>query len=278
MEANSPAEQLFFTTVRIDTIDASGNAGSGTGFIVAHRYKDNNYPFVVTNKHVVNGMKKGGITFLKKDGEKPKLGDAFRIENDDFENLWFGHEDDEIDIAICPLAPLEKHINSLDVEIFYKNIGSDLIPSEEDIQKLDALEDIVFIGYPNGIWDSHNYIPVMRKGTTATPLMVDFENQQKFLIDASVFGGSSGSPVFIYNTGTYATKGGATQVGTRLHFVGVVAAVYHRNELNEIVTIPIPTGNKEVAVGKEMIDLGIVFKAKTVIETIEQFVDKNEST
>ncbi len=197
MDINSPAEQLFFTTVRIDTIDAAGNAGSGTGFIFAHKYKDNGYPFVVTNKHVVKGAKKGGITFIKKENDKPKLGDAFRIENDDFESLWYGHSEDDVDIAICPLVPIEQHIKSLGEEIFYRTISSDLIPSGDDIEKLDALEDVVFIGYPNGIWDSKNYIPVMRKGTTATPITVDFENQKKFLIDASVFGGSSGSPVFI---------------------------------------------------------------------------------
>ncbi len=81
---------------------------------------------------------------------------------------------------------------------------------------------------------------------------------------------------YLYNSGTFATKGGPAQVGTRLHFIGVVAAVYHRNELNEIVTIPIPTDTKPVAVGKEMIDLGIVFKAENVTETIEQLVDNHD--
>lgn len=276
MEVKSTAEQLFFTTVRIDTLDRSGNPGSGTGFIFVHSYKQNNYPFIVTNKHVIEDAVKGGLTFIKKDGEDAKLGDAFRLEIDNFSNIWRGHNDADVDIAVAALAPLEQHIKGLGVDIFYRNISTELIPNDEAMGEIDALEDVVFIGYPNGIWDSKNYIPIMRKGTTATPIQIDFEGKRIFLIDASVFGGSSGSPVFIYNSGTYATKNGPAKVGTRIHFIGVVAAVYHRNEINEIVIVPIPTDDKQVAVGKEMIDLGVVHKASTVPEAIEQYVDEEE--
>jgi V8-like Glu-specific endopeptidase len=274
MEVKSVAEQLFFTTLRIDTINDSGNKGSGTGFICEHTYKDKRYPFIITNKHVVKNAVKGGISFIKKDADKPKLGDYFRIEIDDFENHWFGHEDSNVDIAICPLVPIEKHINDLGIEIFYATTSTSLMPYNIKMDEIDAIEDIIFIGYPNGIWDSKNYTPISRKGTTATPLNIDYEGQKKFLIDASVFGGSSGSPVFIYNSGVYATKNGPAMVGTKIYFVGVVASVYYKNEFNEIVSMPIPTDNKPMAVGKQMIDLGVVFKSNTVAEAIEQFVDK----
>ena len=83
-------------------------------------------------------------------------------------------------------------------------------------------------------------------------------------------GHSSGSPVFLYNPGMWYSKTGTTTLGTRLKFVGVVAAVFFRNDINEIVTVPIPTQNERaVAVSREMIDLGVVFKARTVVETIE---------
>jgi hypothetical protein len=104
---------------------------------------------------------------------------------------------------------------------------------------------------------------------TATPLVVDFENTPRFLIDASVFGGSSGSPVFVFNPGMYSLKGGGTVLGSRLLFVGVIAGVYFRTELNEIFQVPIPTDYQPMSRQQEMIDLGIVFKARTVVETIE---------
>lgn len=276
MKVSSIAEQLFFTTVRIDTTDNDGNLGSGTGFVFIHTYQESNYPFIVTNKHVVQGAIKGGLTFIKKDGEDAKIGDAFRLEIDDFNEVWRGHDDVEIDITVAPLAHLEKHIKSLGVDIFYRNISAELIPNDEAMKEIDALEDVVFIGYPNGIWDSKNYTPIMRKGTTATPIQINFEGREVFLIDASVFGGSSGSPVFIYNSGSYATKNGPTKVGTKIYFIGVVSAVYHRNEANEIVIIPIPTSDKLFSVSKEMIDLGVVYKANTVTEAIEQYINERE--
>jgi len=97
------------------------------------------------------------------------------------------------------------------------------------------------------------------------------------LIDASVFGGSSGSPVFIYQSGAYGTKNGPAKAGTKFFFVGVVAAVYFKTAANDIVSLPIPTRKKDVAIDKEMIDLGIVFKAETVIEAIDVFISKRKT-
>ena len=48
MNVNSIAEQLFFTTVRIDTITQTGAQGSGTGFFFAHKRGEQDFPFVVT--------------------------------------------------------------------------------------------------------------------------------------------------------------------------------------------------------------------------------------
>jgi hypothetical protein len=102
---------------------------------------------------------------------------------------------------------------------------------------------------------------------------VDFEGTPRFLIDASVFGGSSGSPVFIMNQGFTATKNGGISLGvSRLLFLGVVAAVYFRTQLNQIVAVPIPTQLQPMVLQQEMIDLGIVFKARTIVETIEAFL------
>ena len=61
MQVTTIAEQLFFTTVRIDTVAANGAAGSGTGFLFLHKVGEQGFPFVVTNKHVVNGMKAGAL-------------------------------------------------------------------------------------------------------------------------------------------------------------------------------------------------------------------------
>ncbi len=273
MQPKTIAEQLFFTTVRIDTITANGAPGSGTGFFFSQKVGEHGFPFIVTNKHVVMGMREGALTFLRRDDTRPTLGNGFRLRIDDWEQAWFGHPDPGIDIAICPFVPLEAHIKQqYNIDLFYRSVLSDMIPTPEQVTELDAVESVTFIGYPNGIWDRKNLLPVARRGTTASPIEVDFEGTPSFLIDASVFGGSSGSPVFILNQGAYATRDGGINIGSRFHFIGVIAAVFLRKQWNEIVAVPIPTATKPMVQNVEMIDLGIVFKARTVVETIEAFL------
>lgn len=274
MQIDSVAEQLFFTTVRIDTVTNVGGKGSGTGFLYAHRTGEGQHAiFVVTNKHVVNGMQHGSLTFHQRKGDQPSLGHGFRLDIQDWPLAWFGHPSPDIDIAVAPFVPMEAHIRqNNNVELFYRCVESAMLPTAEQLEQLDAIESITFIGYPNGVWDTANLLPVARRGTTATPISVDFEGTPRFVIDASVFGGSSGSPVFVFNHGMFTDKRGNTSIASRLLFVGVVAAVFFRTELNQIVAVPIPTQDLPMAQQREMIDLGIVFKARTVVETIEAFI------
>lgn len=275
MQIQTIAEQLFFTTVRVDTVATNGGTGSGTAFLFVHKVGDQSYPFVVTNKHVVTGMGEGALSFLQRKDMLPSLGQGFRLGIQDWPQAWFGHPsaDIDIDIAICPFAPIEAHIKQQNgLDLFYRYVSTEMIPTNEQAKDLDALESVTFIGYPNGIWDSKNLLPVARRGTTASPIEVDFENTPRFLIDASVFGGSSGSPVFILNQGSYSQKNGGLVAGSRLFFVGVIAAVFQRTQLNEIIAVPIPTQVRPMSQTQEMIDLGIVFKARTVVETIEAFL------
>ena len=278
MQVQTIAEQLFFTTVQIDTASPDGGRGSGTGFFFEHFVDGRRKLFIVTNKHVVEGEKGGRLVFLKQEDERPSLGNGFTLDlnEDDWPFLWFGHPDPAIDIAICALPPLLNFMKeSFGFVPYFHTVNSALIPNADQASQIDAMESVIFVGYPNGVWDSKNLLPVMRQGTTATPFLVDFEGTPRFLIDASVFGGSSGSPVFLLNQGSHPLKDGSLVSGSRLHFLGVVAAVYFRTRLNEIIVVPIPTQSKPMAQQQEMIDLGVVFKAHTVVETVDAFLALN---
>lgn len=271
MQITSIAEQLYFTTVKIDTLDKQGRTGSGTGFIFSYHHTSGDCLFIVTNKHVVMNMASGAINFIK-GKDAPVLGEngGYHLRITDWENIWFGHPVPDVDIAITPLGPLLAFAQSKGVDLFYRCVTSKMAEPAE-LEKLDAMETVTFVGYPNGMWDSFNRLPIARRGHAATPLDVDFEGAPKFLIDASVFGGSSGSPVFIVNQGIYSTKQGNGMAGARLLFLGVIAAVYFRTQANHITAQPIPTHLQPVVINQEMIDLGIVFKARTVSEAAAAF-------
>ena len=272
MEVSSIAEQLYYTTIRVETIDASGVSGIGTSFIFDYKLEDKNYLFLVTNKHVILGAKSALLTFTRKDEGKPLLGSGYRLNITSFEDMWHGHPKANVDVTIAPFFPIVEHAKKAGVDIFYRSIGSELVPSEDALKKIDAIEDLVFIGYPIGIWDAKNLLPVVRKAITASPIAIDFQGEPQFLIDASIFPGSSGSPVFLYNPGMFAEKSGGTVVGTRLYFLGIIASVFFQKDVNEIRIRSIPTVDVPVVISRQMIDLGIVFKASTIIETIEIFL------
>ena len=276
MQVQSIAESLFFTTVRIDTRKPNGDTGSGTGFLFAHRIDaDRHIPFIVTNKHVVRGSQTGSLTFHQKQGDKLELGKGFRVDIGDWDASWFDHPSPDIDIAVVPFIAIESYVKQTSsVDLFYRYVTSDMLATPAQLESLDAIEPVTFIGYPNGIWDSRNLLPVARRGTTATPMSVDYEGKPTFLIDASVFGGSSGSPVFVVHNGMIPDKFGNTMIGTRAIFVGVVAAVFFRSALNEIIAVPIPTnvGSVPMARQREMLDLGVVFKASTVVDAAAAWV------
>ena len=129
---------------------------------------------------------------------------------------WIGHTSEEVDVAALPLAPIVKHLSEKGDTPFYKTIQTNIIPGQDALENLDAVEEIVFVGYPSGIYDRVNNLPITRRGSTATPISVDYEDKPIFLIDASVFQGSSGSPVLIYANGSWRSRDGRLMSGQRL--------------------------------------------------------------
>ena len=204
-------------------------------------------------------------------GEGPDLGNTHTLHYERFNKQWFFHPNPEIDIAISPFGQIVNHLAEKKVSIFYKFIPDTLVPNDSVNKEISAVEDVLIVGYPNGLYDTKHLLPIVRKGITATPATIDFENQPKFLIDASIFPGSSGSPVFICNEGSF-TKKGELFMGNRIIFLGIVASVYIHPEINKLETIQIPTQEVPIVRSCQMIDLGVVYKASCIIELIELFL------
>jgi len=136
MEVKTVAEQLFFTTVRVVTEDAEGEQYVGTSFFLAYQNGDKVDPFLVSNKHVVQGAKKGTLTFIKAENGRPKLGKGLAIDIDDFEKFWHGHPEPDVDVAVAPVERLLEHIKVNDADIFYRFITSDIIPNDSQLLEL----------------------------------------------------------------------------------------------------------------------------------------------
>lgn len=273
MKVDSPAEQLLFSTVRIEARKGI-RIGAGTGFLVAYDWDDKHGVFLVTNKHVIEGYDDAYFFFTMAEGQQPDIGNRFDVQIPDLQTRWTGHPNSDIDVTVMPVSSLLDELAYAGTPPFFRSIPHTLIPDAEQLQELDALEEIVFIGYPNGIYDTVNLLPIIRRGTTATPLQLDYDGMPMFLIDASVFGGSSGSPVFILNTGSYPSRQGLV-VGTRVLFLGIVASVAIAPREGTIEFRDIPTGLVPIVKTQDMLDLGLVFKSTTVIETIRECIRRH---
>ncbi len=270
MEINSITKKLLFNTVRVDTVLEDGSEGSGTAFVFSHTTGSGVHTFVVTNRHLVEDVRSGGLVFTQKKHGQPAFGERFQININDFSHAWFLHPDPEVDIAVIPLRPLEQAARDQGAELYYHAIDSRLAPDASILRALDALEQVIFVGYPNGVWDQVNLMPIMRRGTTATPMALDFEGRQEFLIDAAVYPGSSGSPVFVYQPDIL--RPSQSNGGMKFIFAGVIAAVFFREEANHLVPLPVPPNNQPIMMGSEMIDLGLVIKADAVIVAINAYL------
>lgn len=274
MNQKVPIHQLLYSTLRIEAQLSDNKVSVGTGFIVMYECEGQQYLFLVTNKHVIDGAKTARFFFTKADmNNNPLLGQRFDVNIVDFDKSWHFHPLGE-DIAISPIGSWFEQIKSMGEKVYFRSIPLSLIPTKDQEETLTALEEIIFIGYPNTIYDSKNLLPIIRKGTTATPISVDYEGRPAFLIDASVFQGSSGSPVFIYNYGSYCTSEGTTVIGSRIHFVGIVTQVISKKEHGTIEFEEIPTAKVPIVTTGQMLDLGVVIKPKVIIETIMSFLEK----
>ncbi len=153
--------------------------------------------------------------------------------------------------------------------IFFCPLEIEMIPGDNEARYLlDACEDIVFLGYPNNIYDEVNNIPLIRKGITATPIYVDFNGKPEFVIDASVFPGSSGSPVLLCEY--IDEKVGRRKINKvlRTRFLGILSRGFHYSKNNEIKQKEIPTKSQEYIESQEMLDLGVVIKTKVLHQMI----------
>ncbi len=267
LQPDTTSKQLLFSTVRVDTQLEDGSEGAGTAFVFCTTHKGKTHSFIVTNRHVIEGAVRGSLVFTCSNQGKPVVGRGFKLDIQDFARAWFLPEDKSLDLAITPLPPLLRHIEQHHFQVYYHAIDAALIPDTASSQSFDALESVLFVGYPNGVWDKENLMPILRRGTTATPISLDFEGREEFLIDAAVYPGSSGSPVFLYEKQSH-------QHQETLYFIGIISSVFYKEDETRITSAPAPLQGGVSMLYSEMIDLGLVIKSSTVNSLATAFLEQ----
>lgn len=265
----SITEKLMYSTIRIECDLGNGKCSTGTGFLFNFLDDgDSHIPCLVTNKHVVRGAIKGSFRFTLKDDNGNPINDKHEIFNFNyFEDMWIMHPDEGTDLCIMPIAPIINNASERNIKLFYVALDNSLIPSIEELEELTAMEDVVMIGYPNGIWDSVNNSPIIRRGVTATHPKLNYEGREEFMIDAACFPGSSGSPVLLLNLGSYISREGNINMGSsRIKLLGVLYAGPQHTATGEIQIINVPTRQEPISISRIPNNLGIIIKSNKILD------------
>ena len=254
-------EQLLYTTLKIECFDANKSLYSiGTGFLLSRPVGKNAIKmYLVSNKHVLIGPDSIALTFtLMKDGN-PELGNNVKIPISDVRNSVVEHPNPEVDVAVLECTGLFLMIRN---KLFIKAVPYDML-SDFHEPELNVAENVLFVGYPDNRYDVVNNLPLVRQGLIASHPKYDYNGCPIFIIDAQVFPGSSGSPVYIDLTIENMKNGIITIGEKKLKLLGVVSQTMIRR--NKLTPVPVGTGYQ----AEEIIGLGIVFKATVIKELID---------
>lgn len=216
-------------------------------------------PVIVTNKHVIE--KSDEIVI-----QLPGLNPSKKLQNIVPTSSALYHPDSETDICLLPIA--REFIDNT-VEHKAEFISSKDIYNVDRLNELTALENIVMIGYPNGLIDISDMFPITRQGITATPVFANFNGKTDFLIDCACFPGSSGSPVYLFDRGVFADKSNNVSLGqTRFGLLGLLYAGPILNQEGRIMSQPPPDKIEGMVEVPLMMNLGTRVKAIRILEML----------
>ena len=168
----------------------------GTGFIYGVDADDSGsegYPFLVTNRHVLEGA---GIIVIKMNRTDDLPAGEYPINLGSERHLVTTHPQD-LDVAVLPVPYDVWNVDQ---------VATSVIPERQSLSRAAAEEigvsegDGVFaIGFPMGLVDDYEdqLFPIVRQGCIARIRDWLSERTRQILIDAHIFPGNSGGPVFL---------------------------------------------------------------------------------
>lgn len=257
-------DQLSFATTRIKCSLTNGDISTGTGFIVNFMSDDakTSYPLIITNKHVVSDAQYIEVQFIEKINGQPDYNKKIRYRYD--QSHVIHHPEVDVDLCALPYGQALNGAHKEGKDLCTTHISIDLIATQQDFDQLSALENIVMIGYPSGLYDEKHNMPLFRKGTTASRADLDFNGKKEFVIDAACFPGSSGSPVLLFNMNGFLTKTGEYNfLPSEIKLLGTLYAGPMYSANGELMPKPIPTNTLKAHMP---MNLGYIIKAEKILD------------
>lgn len=229
MTAFTIAETIIHTATKLTTLKSRRPYATGTGFFYDVPIgTEGNANLLITNKHVFEGAEAMTVTFhVRKPDVNEPSGEVITWEFDIRPFMLTPHPDPEVDLCCINIAvPLQEMQHRTGKRAFFCAAQRTNLPTAAQWADFDAIEEVMMVGCPNGIFDAANNIPIVRRGVTATSLGRLYNGKQQFMVDMACFPGSSGSPVWMFDDDGYRdrTTGKWKEGAQRLALVGVLFA------------------------------------------------------
>jgi hypothetical protein len=143
---------------------------------------------------------------------------------------------EEIDVAVIDvtddlMADMKQPLEQRAQLLVFSGANADEFPGKSPIE-VQPGDDVIVIGYPNGLYDVFNKLPVLKIGVLNTPVGFRFNGQDAFLLDFKYYEGSSGS--LIISKPTHLSfdknKGLLYSADRQYAFLGIYQGEWYRNE------------------------------------------------
>ena len=184
----------FENTTTCIGVRQNGNVSwIGTGFFVIapSKINANKYMFLVTNKHVIQGLDSIVIRAHLKDNSIGII-DAPLIKNN--KPIYTCHPNEKIDIAVVQLSAQYIQMSLNKIKAF--DIDEQAYTAQDYLSSGGFEGSPVFmLGFPMKMIDDYSTTPICRSGCVARFKLDDIKHSYNFLLDIQNFPGNSGSPI-----------------------------------------------------------------------------------
>lgn len=203
---------------------------------------------IVTNKHVIEGIEEVMFYFNSSEiGQPGYQSDSLKVKLTE-DSIIF-HPEPDVDLCVILAHDIINRLREKNRKFYAYPVRKNIMIDEDKLKDMNTIQNLIMIGYPQGIWDSVNNLPIIRKGINATPMYENYRGEEAFAVDIATYRGSSGSPVFIYDSGAY-IENNVAKYGNRLFFVGIIKEAH----------LTIQEHNETIST-EEMLHIGIAIKA-----------------
>ncbi len=270
-----PLDKLMKCAVRIEAKLSTGGIATGSGF--AYRFAEQeNGPYIlaiVTNKHVIKDAVSVSIPISITDHTGNLTRKYEKVPYEINNTNVIDHPDREVDLCAILTEPIHEYFQKKGKLLNLSYLDKSIVADIETFSNLLPLEEVMMVGFPNGIWDFANNGAIARRGVIATMPSDDYQGKKQFVVDMACFPGSSGSPVFLANLNGYSDRNENIIVDMRIKLLGVLYAGPQHTASGDVITAPVPTQNQLVTKTLIPNNLGYVIKI-TELDEIEKLAVK----